>query len=92
MKNCGKKTEAMFDCGASVSSHSLYIYDELKQTHKRELKLCHRKLRAANGLPIEVKGVMRVPVEIGPKSCEDDFCVLDKSQADCMLGLDFLET
>ena len=64
----------------------------MKQTHKLDLKPCLRKLRAANGLPIEVKGVVRVTVVIGPKSYEHDFCVLDKSEADCLLGLDFLET
>ena len=64
----------------------------MKQTHKLDLKPCLRKLKAANGLPIEVKGVVRLPVVIGPKSYEHDFCVLDKSEADCLLGLDFLET
>ena len=92
MKICGKKIEAVCDCGASVSCLSPLIYDELKQTHQLDLKPCLRKLRAANGLPIEVKGVVRVPVVIGPKSYEHDFCVLDKSEADCLLGLDFLKT
>ena len=92
MKICGKNIEAVCDCGASVSCLSPLIYDELKETHKLDLKPCLRKLRAANGLPIEVKGVVRVPVVIGPKSYEHDFCVLDKSEADCLLGLDFLET
>ena len=64
----------------------------MKQTHKLDLKPCLRKLRAANGLPIEVKSVVRVPVVIGPKSYEHDFCVLDKSEADCLLSLDFLES
>ena len=91
MKICEKKIEAVCDCGASVSCLSPLIYDELKQTHKLDLKPCLRKLRAANGLPIEVKGVVRVPVVIGPKSYEHDFCVLDKSEADCLLGLDILE-
>ena len=92
MKICAKKIEAVCDCGASVSCLSPSIYDELKQTHKLDLKPCLRKLKAANGLPIEVKGVVRLPVVIGPKSYEHDFCVLDKSEADCLLGLDFLET
>ena len=92
MKICEKKIEAVCDCGASVSRLSLLIYDELEQTHKLNLKPCLRKLQAANGLPIEVKGVVRVPVVIGPKWYEQDFCVLNKSEADCFLGLDFLET
>ena len=92
MKICEKKIEAVCDCGASVSCLSPSIYDESKQTHKLDPKPCLRKLKAANGLPIEVKGVVRLPVVIGPKSYEHDFCVLDKSEADCLLGLDFLET
>ena len=92
MKICEKKIEAVCDCSASVSCLSLFIYDELKQTHKLDLKPCLRKLRAANGLPIEVKGNFRVPVVIGLKSYEHEFCVLDKSDADCLLGFDFLET
>ena len=77
MKLYEKKIEAVCDCGASVSCLSPLIYDELKQTHKLDLKPCLRKLKAANGLPIEVKGVVRLPVVIGPKSYEHDFCVLD---------------
>ena len=92
MKICEKKVEAVCACGASVSSLGPSIYDKLKQTHKLDLKQGLRKLRAANGLPIEVKSVVRLPVVIGPKSYEHDFCVLDKSEADCLLGLDFLET
>ena len=92
MKLYDKKIEAVCDCGASVSCLSPLIYDELKQTHKLDLKPCLRKLKAAKGLPIEVEGVVRLPVVIGPKSYEHDFCVLDKSEADCLLGLDFLET
>ena len=92
MKNFGNKIEAVCDCGASVSCLSPLIYDQLKQTHKLYLKLCLRKLRAANGLLIEVKGAVRVPVVIGAKSWEHDFCALDILEADCLLGLDFLET
>ena len=92
MKLYEKKIEAVCDCGASVSCLSPSIFDKLKQTHKFDLQPCLRKLKAANGLPIEVKGVVRLPVVIGPKSYEHDFCVLDKSEADCLLGLDFLET
>ena len=92
MKNCEKKIVFFCDCGASVSYFSLVIYDELKQTHKLDLNPSQRKLRAANGLPIEAKGVVRLPVIIGPNLFERGFCVLDKSEADCLLGLDFRET
>ena len=43
-------------------------------------------------LTIEVKGVVRLPVVIGPKLYEHDFCVLGKSKADRLLGLDFFGT
>ena len=92
MKLYEKKIEANCDCGASVSCLSPSIYNELKQTHKFDLQPCLRKLKSANGLPVEVKYVVRLPVVIGLKSYEHDFCVLDKSEADCLLGLDFLET
>ena len=92
MKLYEKKIEAVCDCSASVSCLSPLIYDELKQTHKLDLKPCLRKLKAANGLPIEVRGVVLLPVVFGPKLYEHDFCVLDKSEADCLPGLDFLET
>ena len=88
----GGRIEAVGDCGASVSCLSPLVYDKLKHTHKLDLKPCLRKLRGANGLPIEVKSVVRVRVVIGPKSYEHNFCVLDKSEVDCLLGLDFLET
>ena len=64
----------------------------MKQTPKLDLKQCLRELRAANGLPIEVKVVVHIPVVIRPKSYEHDFCVLDKLEAGCLLVLDFLET
>ena len=62
-----KKIKAVCDCGTSVSCLSPLSYDELKQTHKLDLKPCLRKLKAANGLPIKVKGVVRLPVVFGPK-------------------------
>ena len=83
LKKKVKKIDTVCDCGASVSCLSPHIYDALQQTHKLNLKQCRRKLRAPNGSPIEVKGVVRVPVTIGQKSYEHDSCVLDKSETDC---------
>ena len=64
-------------------------FETLKANNKIELRTWERKLRAANGLPIEVRGVIRVPVKLGTKLY--DFCVLERSEADCLLGLNFLE-
>ena len=92
MKICEKKIEVVCDCGASVPCRRPLSHDELEQTHKLDPTPCLTKLRAANGLPIEIKGVVRVLVVIGPKSYVHDFCVVQKSEADCLLGLDFLES
>ena len=92
MKFCEKKNEAVCDCVASDSCLSPFIYDDLKQTHKLDLKPCLTKLRATNCVSIKVKGVVRVLVVFGPKFFEQVFFVLDKSEADCLLGLDYLET
>ena len=91
LKILDKTVEAVCDCGASVSCVSSEIYNELKKTYQITLKNCTRSLRAANGLPIDVKGIIRVPVYVGNKLFHHEFRVLEKAQADCLLGLDFLE-
>ena len=87
-----RKIEAVCDCGASVSFLRNDIYNELKQTHKLDLKPRLGWFQAADQLHIEVQGVDRVPVIIGPKSYEHELCVLDKPRADGFLGLNFPET
>ena len=91
MTICNKLIEAVCDCGASVSCLSPEIFEELTKSCKIEVKPCKRKLKAANGLPIEVKGMISVPIKIGSKSYEHEFVVLAKSEADCLLGVDFLK-
>ena len=41
---------------------------------------------------MDVKNVVHVPVIIVPKSYELDYCAIDKSEADCLLSLDFFES
>ena len=91
LKILDKDVEAVCDCGASVSCLSSEIYNELKKTYQITLETCTRSLRAANGLPIDVEGTIRVPVYLGNKLFHHEFRVLKKSEADCLLGLDFLE-
>ena len=92
MRICDKKYEALCDCSISVSCLSPQFNDELKLELKLELKICYRKLCAANSLFIQEKDVVRSPVINGPKSYEHSSSVLDKSLADCLLGFDFLES
>ena len=47
---------------------------------------------AANKLPISSRGTVRLPITIGPKHYEHEFHVLIDSEADCLVGLDFLRT
>ena len=91
LKILDKMVEAVCDCGASVSCLRSEIYNELKKTYQTTLENCTRSLRAANGLPIDVKVIIRVPVYVGNKLFHHEFRVLEKSEADCLLRLDFLE-
>ena len=62
-----KNVEALCDFGGSVSCVSSAIFNELKKTYHIPLETCTRNLRAANGLPIAVKGIMKVSVYMGNK-------------------------
>ena len=79
MRICDKIYEALCDCSTSVSCLSPQFNDKLKLEIKLKLKLCYRKLRAANRLFIQEEDVLRSPVIKGPKSYEHSSSVLDKS-------------
>ena len=61
-------------------------------TNGIQLNKCIKKLKAANGLPIGVKGIIRVPLTVANKLYEHEFHVLETTETDCLLGLDFLES
>ena len=83
--------EAVCDSGASVSCLSSEIFDSLRSQHKLQLVPSNTQLKAANQLPIECRGIVQLPVRIGSKLFNHAFHVLVKSEADCLIGLDFLE-
>ena len=89
---CDKLIEAVGDCRASVSFLSPVIFEDLRKTNGIQLNKCNKKLRAANGLPIGVKGIIRVPLTVGNKHYEHEFHVLENTGTDCLLRLDFLES
>ena len=91
LKILDKMMEAVCDCGAIVSCLSSEIYNELKKTDQITLETCTRSPRAANWLPIDMKGIIRVPVHVGNKLFHREFRGLEKSEADCLLGLGFFE-
>ena len=43
-------------------------------------------------MPIQIKGIVSVPIKKGSKAYEHTFYVLIEAASDCLLGLDFLET
>ena len=83
--------EAICDSGESVSCFSSEIYDSLKVKHSLKMEPALRQLKAANQLPIETRGVVRLPICLGGRKFEHKFHVLAKSEADCLIGLNFLE-
>ena len=68
--------EAICDSGASVSCLSSEIYDSLKLKHSLRLEPALRQLKAANQLPIETRGVVRLPISLGGRKLEHNFHVL----------------
>ena len=62
---CDKSMEVVCDCGASVSSLRPVIFEDLRKTNGIQLHKCNKNLKAANGLLIGVKGIIRVPLTIG---------------------------
>ena len=49
------------------------------------------QLKAANQLPMETRGIVRLPVKIGGKKVEQKFHISAKSEIDCLVGPNFLE-
>ena len=88
----GKTIEAVCDSGASVSCISSVVFDRLQKLGKLKLSPTETKLVAANKLPVSSRGTNRLPITIGPKHYEHEFQVLIDSEADCLVGLDFLRT
>ena len=74
-----------------MSCLSSEIYDSLNWKHSLKLEPALRQLKAANQLPIETRGVVRLPISLGGRIFEPNFHVLGMSEAYCLIGLNFLE-
>ena len=74
-----------------MSCLSSEIYNSLKLKQSLRLEPALRQLEAANQLPIETRGVVRLLISLGGRKFEHNFHVLAKLEADCLIGLDFLE-
>ena len=91
IKSFDRIIEAICGSGASVSCLSSEAYDSFKLEHSLKLEPALRQLKAANQFPIETRGIVRLPISLGGRKFEHNFHVLAKPEADCLIGLDFLE-
>ena len=80
----GKKLQCLVDTGSEVSliNESLICTDDLK--------VSNRTLKAANGSPIAVSGVIEIPLFLGSHQYQSSFIVSPQIQ-NVILGLDWLE-
>ena len=58
---------------------------------QNRLQPAHRRLLAANQAEIAVSRTVSLPISLASKRYQQQFFVLKSSEADCLLGLDFLE-
>ena len=64
----------------------------LPPTIQSSLRPCSKRLLAANEGEIRVKGEVTVEMKIASLTFRHSFLVLEAFEAECLLGLDFLET
>ena len=74
-----------------MSCLSSKIYDFLKLKHSLKLEAALRQLKATNQLPTETRAAVRLTVSLGGRKIDHNLHVFAKSQADCLIGFDFLE-
>ena len=89
---CEIPLDAVCDTGASVSCLSPKVFVRLPPQIQSSLKPCSKRLLAANQGEIKVKGEVTVEMKIASMTFRHTFLVLEASEAECLLGLDFLET
>ena len=89
---CEIPLDAVCDTGASVSCLSPKVFVRLPPKIQSSLKPCSKRLLAANQGEIKVKGEVTVEMKIASMTFRHTFLVLEASEAECLLGLDFLET
>ena len=89
---CHKLFEAVFGSGASVYCLSPVIFEDFRKPNGIQLHNCNENLKAVNGLPTGVKGIVRVLLTVGTIHSEHEFHVSESTETYCLLGLDFLES
>ena len=88
---CSSPVTAVCDTGASVSCISQRLLKRLPLNFQNRLQPAHRRLLDASQAEIPVSGTVTLPISLASNRYQQQFFVLKSSEADCLLGLDFLE-
>ena len=88
---CSSPVTAVCDTAASVSCSSQQFFKRLPVNFQNQLQPAHRRLVAANQAEIPVSGTVTLPISLPGNRYQQQSFVLKSSEADCHLGLGFLE-
>ena len=89
---CEIPLHALCDTGASVSCLSPKVFVRLPPKIQSSLRPCSNRLTATDQVEVKVNGEITVEMKIVSRTFWRTFLVLEASEAECLLGLDFLET
>ena len=89
---CEIPLDAVCDTGASVSCLSPKVFVRLPPKIQSPFRPCSKQLLATNQGEIRVKSEITVEMKIASMTFRHTFFVLEASEAECLLSLDFLET
>ena len=64
---CDELIGAVCHCGAIVSCLSAAVFRNLGKTNGIQLQIGNKNLKAANGLPVGVKGIKKIALTVGNK-------------------------
>ena len=80
---------ALVDTGATRSCINFDVYKQIRKSCT--LQPVKVRVRGATGTSLDPIGIVKIPVEIGPKHFEQTFIVCKALQRSMILGLDFLQ-
>ena len=89
---CEIPSDAVCDRGASVPCLSPKVFVRLPVKMQSSLKPCSKRLLVANQGEIRVKNEVTVEMKKASMTFRHTPLVFEASKAECLLGLDFLET
>ena len=88
---CGSPVTAFYDTGASVSCNSQRLSKRLPANFQNQLQPASCLVVAANQAELLVPGTVNLPISLTSNGRQQQFFVMESSEADFSLGLHFLE-